>query len=251
MSGKQEILTRDTGREPRRRTEKLSEIVARDIVRDMRGLPAGSMLPPENVMLDTYRVGRGSLREALRILEVHGLLIIRPGPGGGPMVAEADSTNFAKIASLHLHMTGATYRDIIEARLVMEPVMARLAAERQDRQILQQLQTYVDLPNPIDDQEYIHTASNFHSLVSGMSTNPALDLYGGSLKSIYGDRVESMVFPMADRARVSDDHREIARLIVQGDAAEAERLMRMHMQQFLKFSSDRNPGILGEVVDWR
>ncbi|TQC48819.1 FadR family transcriptional regulator [Rhodococcus sp. WS4] len=237
-------------RQRRKRAEKLSETVAREIVRDMRGLPANSMLPPESVMLETYQVGRGSLREALRILEVHGLLIIRPGPGGGPMVAESESVDFAKMASLHLHMAGATYRDVIEARLVMEPVMARLAAERQDKSILQQLQVYVDLPAPTKDQEYIHSVSNFHSLVSGVSTNPVLDLYSRSLKDIYTDRIESMIFPVSARARVAAHHTQIAQLIVDGEASEAEREMRAHMEEFLKFSAKRNPGILDEIVDW-
>jgi GntR family transcriptional regulator, transcriptional repressor for pyruvate dehydrogenase complex len=238
-------------RQRRRRPEKLSETVAREIVRDMRGLASGSMLPPENAMLQTYDVGRGSLREALRILEVHGLLVIKPGPGGGPMVAEPDSISFARMASLHMHMAQATYRDIIEARLVMEPVMARLAAQRQDKAILQRLQVYVDLPQPVADRPYIHSVSNFHSLVLGMSTNSVLDLYSNSLKDIYSDRIEQMAFPLSARRRVNAAHSQIAKIIVQGDALLAEHLMRAHMEDFLQFSADRNPGIVDEIVDWR
>ncbi|MDQ7910843.1 FCD domain-containing protein [Phytohabitans sp. ZYX-F-186] len=234
------------------RPEKLSESIARDIVREMRGLPPGSMLPPESSMANTYNVGRGSLREALRILEVHGLIVVRTGPRGGPMVApRADSVNFARLASLHLHLTEATYRDIIEARLVLEPVMARLAAERQDRAVLEQLQAYVELPEPQNDKEYLHSVSEFHSLVAGMSTNPVLDLYSRSLKDIYTDRIESMVFPVSARSKVHADHTRIARVIVEGYTTEAERLMRAHMEEFLKFSADSHPGILDEVVDWR
>ena len=83
-------------------------------------------------MLEKYQVGRASLREALRILEVQGIIAIRPGPGGGPMVAPFDSMNFARMTTLYLHLVGATYREVLEARIIMEPVMARLAAQRKD-----------------------------------------------------------------------------------------------------------------------
>lgn len=234
-----------------RRPEKLSESLARDIVRDMRRLPPDTMLPTEVDMAKAHGVGRGSVREALRILETHGLITIRTGPRGGPVVAQPDSETFAKMASLHLHTMGATYRDLIQSRLVMEPVMARLAAERQDQAVLKQLEDYVGQTAPVKDEEYLHSVSNFHSLVSGMSTNPVLDLYGRSLKDIYTDRIESMVFPVEARARVRDDHAAIARLIVEGEADRAEKRMREHMSEFLTFSAERNPGLLDRVVDWQ
>src|SRR5215211_3941173 len=81
------------------RAEKVSEVVARSIVQDIaaRRLPPGTMLPSESVMLDRYRVGRASLREGLRILEIQGLITIKPGPGGGPMVATASSHDFGRM----------------------------------------------------------------------------------------------------------------------------------------------------------
>ena len=68
-----------------RRNEKIAESVARQILRDiqLQGLAPGSMLPPESAMLERFDIGRGSLREALRILEVNGLITIKTGPGGG------------------------------------------------------------------------------------------------------------------------------------------------------------------------
>lgn len=234
----------------RRRTEKISETVAREIVRRIRDMPPNTMLPSESEMLEEYGVGRASLREALRILEVQGLLTIRPGPGGGPMVAEPDGWNFARMATLHLHVAGATYRDVIEARIVMEPVMARLAAERQDTEVLARLQAHAELPDPTDDASYLQSTSGFHSLVSSMSANVALDLYGHSLKDIYASRIESIVFPEDARDRVAADHRRIADCIVDGKSAAAESLMREHMQEFLTWSAEKYPGMLDEVVDW-
>jgi len=71
--------------EAQRRTLKTSEIVALEIVRDIvsQRFKAGDRLPLESEMLAHYRVSRSSLREALRLLEVQGLIVIRPGPGAG------------------------------------------------------------------------------------------------------------------------------------------------------------------------
>src|SRR5215207_8330843 len=66
-----------------RRIRKTSEVVAMQIVKDIvdRGLVEGDRLPLEAAMVREYRVSRASLREALRLLEVQGLISLRPGRG--------------------------------------------------------------------------------------------------------------------------------------------------------------------------
>jgi hypothetical protein len=67
------------------RLDKLSERLARSILSDIvvGEMQVGAMLPSEAVMMESYGVGRNSVREALRILEIHGLVKIKPGPRGG------------------------------------------------------------------------------------------------------------------------------------------------------------------------
>lgn len=235
----------------RRRTEKVSGVIAREIVSDMRGLPAMSMLPPEAAMLEKYQVGRASLREALRILEVQGIIAIRPGPGGGPMVAPFESMNFARMTTLYLHLAGATYREVLEARIIMEPVMARLAAQRKDPDTVTELQDFLAKTEPADESEYLLHTGGFHTLLSGLSGNGVLDLQGRGLKDIYADRIEGMVFPTEAREGIVRDHRLIAKAIISGNASKAEKLTRTHMEEYLFYSAARNPGVLDEVVQWR
>src|ERR1700674_1494569 len=94
-----------------RRVVKTSETVAIDLVHDIvvRRLKAGDKLPLEVAMLQEYRVSRASLREALRLLEVQGLISIRPGPGGGPVVGSVDARHLARTASLYFHLGGMKY----------------------------------------------------------------------------------------------------------------------------------------------
>jgi GntR family transcriptional repressor for pyruvate dehydrogenase complex len=247
-------------RPPRsRRTDKVSEVIAREIMHDIvrRDLQPGTMLPSEATMLETYGVGRGSLREALRILEVHGLIAIKPGPGGGPAVAGATGRDFGRMATLFFHYGKATFTDLIQARLVMEPVMARLAAERGGEEVRLALQANLDQMNDAmaarSVDAYLDASTGFHGVIAGLSGNRVLDLFGGALKTIYFDRVASgvAVFPDDARETVVHAHEAIAQAVIKGDATLAERLMREHMDEYADFVAQRLPGLLDEILDWR
>jgi GntR family transcriptional repressor for pyruvate dehydrogenase complex len=238
---------------PIKRGLKVGEAVAQDIVRKIgaEGLPPGTPLPSEAQMLEEYGVGRGSLREALRILEVHGLVLIKPGPRGGPIVAGVSPAAFGQMATLYFQASQMTFRELMEARLVMEPVMARLAAERRDPEKMALL-TRVAEGTPLDDDaEYLSASGDFHRLVASMSGNRMLDLFSGALGQIFHERVSGLFFPKTRRAMVRDAHAEIARAIGDGDADAAERLMHEHMQQYANYVRRRQPALMNEVVGWR
>ena len=116
-------------------------------------------------MLAEYGVGRGSLREALRVLEVNGLISVKAGPGGGPVVAGVDSHAFGSMATLYFQVGGMTFGELVEARLVMEPVMARLAAERRDPELIAELGralSEAEAADLGDGAEYLSVSIDFH-----------------------------------------------------------------------------------------
>jgi DNA-binding FadR family transcriptional regulator len=239
-----------------RRTEKVSESLARQIVSDLarNGVEPGTHLPAEATMLSEYRVSRGSLREALRILEVQGLISIKPGPGGGPVVAKLTSRDFGRMSTMYFEMSGATFGELVEARLVMEPVIARLAAARRSPEAAEQLTTVLDEANHAtldDDPSYMRASMRFHQVVAGISGNRVLDLFGLSLEDIYTARVAGIVYPPLAREKVLHDHGSITKAILRGDQTKAERLMREHMLEFKQYVTERYPGLLDEVITWR
>ncbi|CCH28412.1 FCD domain-containing protein [Actinosynnema sp. NPDC047251] len=236
---------KEAGRVRPRRTEKLSEVVAREIVRDIRDLPPATMLPAEAIMLGKYGVGRGSLREALRLLEVQGLIVIRPGPGGGPMVAQVDSVHFARVSSLYYHMSGATYGDVASALYALEPVIARLAAERHDERDLAVLRAHLAHP----DDEHALDTNGFHALLAEMSGNPVLTLSARSLQRMFVERVRGL-FPPERRPKFEREHRAICQAILDGDGDLAERLTREHMRAYVDTAEDRYAAVRAETVDW-
>ena len=88
------------------RNEKVSLAVARLIAKDIadRGLQPGSVLPAEHLMVKQYGVGRTSVREALRLLETQGLVIMRQGTGGGPVVGAPDGSYFGPTLTMYLQI---------------------------------------------------------------------------------------------------------------------------------------------------
>ena len=110
--------------------EHIARAITRDIVRD--GRQPGDPLPSEATMLGQYNVSRESLREALRLLEVQGLIAIRRGPGGGPTVCTVDPANLGRVSTLYYHLAGATYRELWEAWILAESILAERAASNPD-----------------------------------------------------------------------------------------------------------------------
>lgn len=237
------------------RGSKVSETVARKILEDIiaRDLQPGTRLPAEAQMLEDFGVGRASLREALRILEVHGLIRVKPGPRGGPILADVRSDDFGRTATFFFHAKRATFHDLLEARLVFEPVMARLAAERATEQLRQRLSANIEEASKLLEDSgpsWGRTSGEFHGLIAGMTGNPVLDLLGSSLNDIHTARVRP-IFPEGGRKSVLNVHKKIAAAIIDGDGDRAEHLSRRHIQELVKSLEELNPAIGAEPLDWR
>jgi GntR family transcriptional repressor for pyruvate dehydrogenase complex len=237
------------------RSGKISEKIARDILDDIvvRKLTPGTMLASEAVMLERYGVGRASLREALRILEIHGLLKIKPGPRGGPVVAEVTSSDLGRSATFFFHAVGATFEDLLYARLAIEPMMARLAAinltDEGAAELRRTLENHErDATRPASS--WGRTSAGFHVIVNGLSGNLVLDLLCRSLLDIHAERTQTE-FPVSERGDVRRAHERIAQAILDGEPDLAEERMRRHVQGQITHVRQNRPEMLEELIDWR
>lgn len=237
------------------RGTKLSQYVAAEIVRDVvaRGLKTGDRLPTEAQMLEQYDIGRASLREGLRILEAYGLIHIKQGLGGGPVVNAINPGDLARTLTFYFHSTGVTLGEVAEARHIIEPASARLAAERQDADQMAELRDVMEREQaaPMTDPEYLTLSNEFHYAVSGLSGNRVLDLLGRSLRTLYQTRViGGGIFPPESRRNTRDVHRNIGEAILSGDGELAERLMREHLLEISEAQEARTPGTMDHAVEW-
>ena len=219
-----------TLRHERSRTVKASERVAQEIVRDivLRGLQTGDRLPREAAMVDEYGVSRTSLREALRLLEVQGLISLKPGPGGGPVVGTVEPSHLARTAALYFHLGGATYSDAMRTQVLMESTCARLAALNPERE--EMMRPWLDQSMPEQPQVYRDVTTGFHGAVYQLADNPVLSLLTQAATHIVTQHVITTMDPVEMRGPIIDEHAELARIIVSGDAEEAERQMAHHFQ---------------------
>lgn len=90
----------------------------------------GEKLPPERELKETFSVSRGTLREALRVLEQKGLIVIQLGAGGGAIVREITAGLVTDSLSLLLRNQHVPIDQLQEFRKDIECNIARLAAER-------------------------------------------------------------------------------------------------------------------------
>lgn len=237
------------------RTIKAAERVAQEIVSEIveRGLEPGHRLDPEATMLQRYGVARGTLREGLRLLEVQGLISIRPGPGGGALVGAVDTRNFARTTSLFLQMSGARLRSVVEARVILEPVLAREAAERKDAKFVRQLRQLVDDSLEVDlsdERAYVRMAVDFHAAVARGSGNELLDLFGSTLGQLFSRRVGAALVPPGRREGYRNHHIEIFEAIADADGDRAYQLMHEDVKHWYAGIKSRFPGVLDERIDW-
>ena len=118
--------------EPPIRLPKTGEVVAERLRRQIaRGeLTIGQRLPPEDELTAVFGIARTTLREALRILESQGLVEIRRGRTGGPVVTMPKIDSLAEGLAVTLQLQGTTAGDLDVARQLIEPrLAARLAAK--------------------------------------------------------------------------------------------------------------------------
>ena len=232
---------------------KISELVAERIVADIvaNDFQVGDRLPAEAEMLEQYEVSRESLREGLRILEVQGLIAIKRGPGGGPVVTSVDPRNLARTATLYYHLAGATYNELFDAWLLLEPAVARHVAETIDRaEKKRALGPF--LPDYESDRlQFMSRATGFHEVIAFLSGNRVLSLTLQSLEHIVVEHIVRDVDPMSEQSEITDDHAEIGRAIIEGRPALAQRLMSEHIGHLIAFYRKHFPERMDDYVQWR
>jgi GntR family transcriptional repressor for pyruvate dehydrogenase complex len=234
-----------------RRVVKTSERLAIEIVRDIvaQGLRTGDHLPLEAAMVERYHVSRASVREALRLLEMQGLISLKPGPGGGPVVGAVEPANLARTASLYFHLGAATYGQLMEAQVLLEPLCARLAANHPERAAA--MTPYFDDIAVPDEPRYREHTIGFHRTVWELAANPVVSLLSQAVTHLVSHHVVATMDPVEMRQDILDDHAALARVIADGDGDKAASMMAGHFQEQHDFYRVHWPARLAELIEWR
>lgn len=201
-----------------------------DIVRDITadGLEPGDRLASQSEMMRRYGAGATPLREALRMLELSGLVSVRPGPAAGAVVEVADAEHLAALVAAYLSMAGATYGELLDAWAATEPLLAAAAAANPDRAaVTAALGGFAIEPESDEPVPPAH-AIDFHDAVAGAAGNRALRLVAQVLSYVVADLYWAATDVAAPGRLVRHDHHEVAEAILSGDAEQSYRSMAAH-----------------------
>jgi len=213
---------------------KASDVLANELRRQiLRGvLPPGAPLPAERDLVVQSGLSRGSVREALRILEAEKLIRTRPGRFGGSVVLQPDDTSLAKYVSLFVHSQGIKLWSLLQTREAVEPSLAALAAQnRTDAELQQLIDVTLRVEHAFDDTPlFLRENVNWHCAIAVASHNELLRAFMVAISSmIY--RASAIENFATDEVRtvVMKAHRRILDAIVAQDADAARRRMTRHL----------------------
>jgi len=200
-------------------------------------LSEGDSLGHEPDLVERFGVSRPSLREALRILEAEGLITVVRGVLGGVVVHEPDERMTARTAALVLQARNVSLADVFEARVLLEPVAARVvASSRSRRSSAAQLRVLIQQEsNAIDDpDEFGQANARFHERLVSLAGNQTLSILAEMLNEIVARAVATVSRSegsdtLATRRRGIRSQERLLSLIEAGDGTGAEEHWRAHM----------------------
>ncbi len=217
------------------KSRRVSETIARRIKKQIsKGtLIPGEKLPAERDMAQRFQTSRVSVREAYRSLEELGLLTIRRGAEGGAFIADLDHGPVMRSLSLMLRLGKTTNEEITEARLLIEPPIARLAARRARPEDVERLQYVVrQQENALKRRgNYAPFDLQFHRSVAECARNLPLKVLMDALSDLTVEVVAGLDLSAGVQHQVCDSHRLIADAIEGHDEETASELMLHHVAQ--------------------
>ena len=191
----------------------------------------GDRLPPEPVLAEQFGVSRMGVREALRVLELQGLVEVRHGYGGGVFVAEPNGTALlgALEDSLRQGQVGAD--ELYQARVLVEPAIARLAVARDTDALAARLAANVARTEQALTDGATVSALNreFHRILAEHAGNRVLALMMQALHELLESLDERRPNTPAVSRCALQEHYQLLGAVRAHDAAHAERLMRSHL----------------------
>jgi DNA-binding FadR family transcriptional regulator len=215
---------------------KASDVLANELrERILSGeFPEGTSLPPERDMVIQTQMSRTTVREALRILEVQGLVRIKTGRSGGAFVQRPDGDSVANSVSLLIRGRQIRMAALLEAREGIEPVCARLAAKyRTDADLdrLADANAAVAADGPLEG--FLQANVDWHVAVALASHNELLTGFMAALSRAIYASTDNRGFVDAEIRRTAvQAHARIIEAIRARDMDAAFRRMTRHVHSY-------------------
>lgn len=218
--------------EPIRKTRVAEQVADRIRLLILDGtFPSGRPLPAERQLAERFGVSRGSIRDALRVLETIGLLATRHGQGTFPQELDVDRL-VAPLASI-LSYRQDLEDELLDVRRMFEPAVARVAAARITDEDLVDLQRILEAQRKKlrTRQSAIVEDTAFHGVLARATRNRVVVSIMATLNDLL---VESRKLALRQEGRPSrsmQGHEAVVAALEKRDADAAAKAMREHIDQ--------------------
>jgi DNA-binding FadR family transcriptional regulator len=216
------------------------------------------LLPPEGALMGSFNVARTTVRDAFRVLESEGLVVVRRGANGGGRVRVPSVSMVSDNASVLLQYRGATLEDVHRGRLMVEvPLAGMLASRKSRKRIVRELREALaeEEASMADPVELPRAEGRFHLRLIELADSPTISMLSAVTNRIIAQQVVKNVAARQTGNETIARHREahlaharLVDLIEAGSAAQAEALWRRHLEGALEQLLS-SPGTARTVIE--
>jgi GntR family transcriptional regulator, transcriptional repressor for pyruvate dehydrogenase complex len=215
------------------RKTKLYEEVAKQIERLIveGGLKPGDKLPPERELAEMFQVSRSSLRDAIRTLELTGLL--EPRHGEGTVVCDLSADLLVNPLANMLTRKRELVAELLDVRKMLEPPLAARAAAHASPEEIAYLEDILrrQKEKVRRGELAIEEDSEFHYTIAMAAKNSVVQKVLDVLMDLLRTSRERSLQVEGRRQRSLAGHRRILKAIRQRDSTAAESAMRRHLKE--------------------
>jgi DNA-binding FadR family transcriptional regulator len=202
-------------------------------------LKEGERLPPERILTEMTGTSRGTVREALRVLEQKGLIVIKTGTAGGAFVRSVSPRKVSESLALLIRTQQVPMKDLAEFREGVEGKAAGLAAKRANRKDIERLEALLKEAQELLEKgeagwaDFIEVDNRIHMAVADISRNQLYKLVLETVHdniTLYYDRL------LRKEMRIMkinyQDLQAIISAIADKNTVEAQRWAEKHIKKF-------------------
>ncbi len=254
-------LDAHTVREPLEiKQQKRGDLVAEAIKRLITegNLLPGDRLPREVELQQMFGVSKSTIREALKSLEVQGLIKVSTGPSGGGMVVEVPLERTFQLMQNYLFFKEVSIDDIYTVRQLLEPELAAGAVPHLTEADFAALENNMSCCSPAshDRHELLRQRQadvDFHDILAAANPNSFLrftcELVNEMIRQliVFGNETPRREHEKFGTANVNI-HREITDAARAGDAERVRELMHFHMQEARTYIKRMNGKLRGRLI---
>lgn len=202
----------------------------------------GDRLPAEREMCELFGISRGTLREALRVLEEKGLIEIRLGVGGGSMVKGANADRITESLAMLIRSGDVSLKHLAEFRLDVEGAVSGIAAKcagKGDIDILRALLTEAEFhyrKGLSGWNDFVRVDEKIHMALAEITGNP---IYRFILRTVH-DNIHRYYdrFLARGEEEMGENYEDLCNIVAavaDGDAGKARTLAQSHVRRFSRY----------------